>query len=369
MAQWVPQIDFSSLGNLPETYRAGRIAGARSRIGDMGNAPPDAVSRFLFGAGDLEGGAMFSKLAQAQAARGQQAEQLAETIRHNKAVEGTAALTADKPVVLPWGSGLVKRTGEVIREPGGGETGMLDEPSIKFMAEQYRAGDTSVMTNLGRGAQGSANIVALRKEIARQNADAGLTGPDQAIRNAEFFGVKAGQRTRGVRETNIEIAATEFKQVLPIVQEASRAVSRSQYPDLNKVIQAFNERTGDPRIVAFGGGINTLVNLYARAISPSGVPTVSDKDHAREILQKAWSQGQFDAAVRMMTQEVDAALASPERVREEQRKRFLGGQGGATISSHPSAQAAPPVQGARQAGDGNWYLPDPNRPGKFLMVK
>lgn len=33
----------------------------------------------------------------------------------------------------------------------------------------------------------------------------------------------------------------------------------------------------------------------------------------------------------------------------------------------PKAGAAP-VQGARQAGDGNWYVPDPNRPGKYLRV-
>ena len=31
--------------------------------------------------------------------------------------------------------------------------------------------------------------------------------------------------------------------------------------------------------------------------------------------------------------------------------------------------AAPPVQGAKQAPDGNWYVPDPNRPGKYLMVR
>ena len=37
----------------------------------------------------------------------------------------------------------------------------------------------------------------------------------------------------------------------------------------------------------------------------------------------------------------------------------------------PSAQqqAAPPVDGARQAADGKWYVPDPSRPGKYLMVQ
>jgi len=33
------------------------------------------------------------------------------------------------------------------------------------------------------------------------------------------------------------------------------------------------------------------------------------------------------------------------------------------------APSAPPVQGARQAPDGKFYVPDPNRPGKYLQVQ
>lgn len=47
------------------------------------------------------------------------------------------------------------------------------------------------------------------------------------------------------------------------------------------------------------------------------------------------------------------------------------GQGGGQPS--PQGQAQPqqgsaPMQGAKQAPDGNWYVADPNRPGKFLRV-
>ncbi|UQS95228.1 tail lysozyme [Pseudanabaena phage Pam5] len=35
----------------------------------------------------------------------------------------------------------------------------------------------------------------------------------------------------------------------------------------------------------------------------------------------------------------------------------------------PQQQAAPAMQGARVAPDGNTYVPDPNRPGKYLMVQ
>lgn len=40
-----------------------------------------------------------------------------------------------------------------------------------------------------------------------------------------------------------------------------------------------------------------------------------------------------------------------------------------TTTSPPTQQPAPPVAGARQAGDGNWYVPDPSRPGKYLKVQ
>lgn len=44
---------------------------------------------------------------------------------------------------------------------------------------------------------------------------------------------------------------------------------------------------------------------------------------------------------------------------------------GAAPGATPGAAQAPaaPAPGARQAPDGNWYMPDPNRPGKYLLVK
>ena len=256
----------------------------------------------------------------------------------------TEAKADREPKVVPFGSTLVNQEGKVVYQ-GSPDVGLFDQSTLKHLAEQYRAGDTSVFTNLGRGAQGAQNIIELRKEVARQNAEAGISGADQAMRNAEFFGTKAGQRTLGTRSANIELAATEFDQVLPIVQKASQAVDRTRFPDLNRVMMAAQEKTGDPNVVAFGGGVNTLINLYARAISPTGVPTVSDKDHAREILSRAWTQGQFDAAVGMMKQEIGAALYSPERVRDEMRRRFIGGQGQSSPSASTGAAspALPPL--------------------------
>lgn len=264
--------------------------------------------------------------------------------------------------VVPFGGTAINQKGQVVFQNDAGGSFTLDQPTLSAMAHQYRAGDTTVMQNLGRGVQGAQNIVLLRKEIARQNAEEGTSGEGQAIKNAEFFGVKAGQRTLGNRQANIEIAGTELKQVIPVVMAASDAVDRTNYPDLNKVIQAWQRGTGDPNIVKLGGGVNTLINLYSRAISPTGVPTVSDKDHAREILSQAWSKGQFGAAVQMMQQEVDAALTSPGVVRGAMRERFIQGQGPineltqgvipqpSSVASPAKSVPAPPKFGEERGG-------------------
>lgn len=44
------------------------------------------------------------------------------------------------------------------------------------------------------------------------------------------------------------------------------------------------------------------------------------------------------------------------------------GDRGKPAEAPKPAPAAAPVEGARKAPDGNWYVPDPNRPGKYLKV-
>jgi hypothetical protein len=376
----VPRLDFSSLADLPKVYREAKQQSARDQTlaqlgsGDGAMNYGDAA-RALLSVGDVQGATTLAQLGnsdrdfsfrkeEAQRSQGntdrsfglqeRQFGQSAsrdtrdfalkqEEIRRSQAnADRDYEFKVNQPKIIPPGSGIMNNKGEMVREPT--TDGLLDPDTITAMAHQLRAGDTSVLTNLGRGAQGAQNVIAVRKKLADLNSSQGEGGAEQANRQAEYFGVKAGQRTLGTKQANIEMAATEFNQVLPVVAKASQAVSRTNYPDLNKIIQAYETKTGDPAIVAFGGGVNTLVNLYSRAISPNGTPTVADKEHAREILGKAWSQGQFDAAVGMMKQEIDAALSSPEKVREDMRKRFIGGQSApGSAAPHASPVAAPSV--------------------------
>lgn len=215
-----------------------------------------------------------------------------------------------------------------------GDDAKFSPEDLKFLAEQARAGDTSVYQNLGRGAQGAKNIIALRREVMRQEREAGGTGADIAAANAGFQGEKAAARTGATRAANIGMAVAEAQKTFPLVRQASAALPRTQFVPANRAIQAAQSNTGDPRVVALGTALNTSINAYARAISPTGTPTVADKEHARELLSTASTPEQLDAVLTMMEKEMAAARQAPTEVQAQQKARISGrGEGAPAVGT------------------------------------
>lgn len=244
---------------------------------------------------------------------------------------------------------------------------MFSPETLKQMAEQYRSGDNSVFVGLGRGAQGAANIAALRKEITAQNMAAGVGGADQAAKNAEYFGTKAGQRAAGTRIANVEMASTEAAELIPLARDASHAVARSGLLPFGKGQVMFNEQTNNPAMRQFAAANNSLINVYARAISPTGVGTVADKEHAREMLNTAMDQRSYDAVLDQMNKEITAARRAPKAVRQAFNEEVTG----KGHSAQPQAQAQAPANQqksrivkldgggsamAKLASDGKYYI-------------
>lgn len=189
------------------------------------------------------------------------------------------------------------------------------------MAEQYLAGDKSVFQNLGRGAQGAANVVALRQRVTQVAKEAGMS-PDQiALVQNEFQGMGAAQRALGTRSANFGLAEKEAYAMADLVTEASSKVPRTQFMPINKAIIAYENKTGDPEARQFGAALNSFINAYARAVSPIGTPTVSDKDHARSMLSTADSHEALVAIMNQLKREMDAAGAAPGAVQKQMRER------------------------------------------------
>lgn len=207
------------------------------------------------------------------------------------------------------------------------EEGLLTPAEAKFMAGQYLAGDKSVFQNLGRGLQGSENIVRLRRASQALAEERGMKPEEIAAKMAEFEGIKAGERTLGTRTANIEMAVTEAQNIIPIALKASEAVDRTKYPSINTVLMAAEKGTGDENVVRLAAATNALINTYSRAIAPTGTPTVHDKEHAREVIDKAYSKGQFSAVIKLMQDEMGAARKSPGQVRDHFRDAVTGKEG------------------------------------------
>ena len=222
---------------------------------------------------------------------------------------------------------------------GQGDDAKFTPEDLKFLAEQARAGDNTVYQNLGRGAQGAKNIIALRREVMKQTREAGQGGADIAAAQAGYQGEKAAARTTGTKAANVDLAVSEAQKTFPIVRELSAQLPRTQFPGVNRALQAAQTGTGDPRVIALGSALNTSVNAYARAISPSGTPTVSDKEHARELLNTASTPEQLDAVLKVMEKEMAAARQAPKEVKEAQRERISGRPAEAAPAAAPAIPA------------------------------
>lgn len=217
----------------------------------------------------------------------------------------------------------------------------LDKEDLSFMAQQYLAGDRTVLQNLGRGAQGSKNLVALRNEVRKQAEAQGLSGKDVAAAVAEFEGVKAGERSLGTRTAQAGMAVNEASNLADQALTVSRSFSRTNAPTINAGLNELRRQGGDAQIAQFNVAINGFKNAYSRAISPTGTPTVHDKQHADDLFSADQSPPQFKASMAQAQREMAAAQRSPGQTRAEFREALTRGK--------PMANP-PPAAGGLPAG-------------------
>ena len=129
--------------------------------------------------------------------------------------------------------------------------------------------------------------------------------------NIDAVSGAAASKALATQSAKILTAANEADSMIKIVRNTSAKIDRSQYPNINAIQNAVSKGTGGKDIVALNTALNALVNSYARAINPTGVATVSDKNHAREIINSNYAAGQLDAILTVMEAEMNIAKASP----------------------------------------------------------
>lgn len=153
----------------------------------------------------------------------------------------------------------------------------------------------------------------------------------------DLTGQKSEARAVGARSAAVEMAAGEAREMMPILLSTSENFKRTGYQPINQVFKNFQDKTGSVESRQFGAALNSFVNVYARAVSPSGVPTVSDKDHAREVLSTADSHEQLVGLLKVLDKEMVAAQNAPRRVRDAQRADMTGAAADGTPTAPPAA--------------------------------
>ncbi len=162
----------------------------------------------------------------------------------------------------------------------------------------------------------SRNIAVIAKTLEMD--------PNANLKELNIDAMSAGAASKALATQSAKIltAVNEAKSMITIVKNVSGKIDRTKYPTINAIQNAVDKGTGGEEIVQLNAAINALVNAYARAINPTGVSTVSDKNHAREVINSNYGKGQLDAILDIMNQEMALAQKSPgeaSRQLKEQR--------------------------------------------------
>lgn len=208
------------------------------------------------------------------------------------------------------------------------EGGKFSEDDASWLAEQYIAGDKSVMVGLGRGAQGPQNIIMVRHAIAKEAKAQGMNPADLAARLAEYSGFVSEQRSLGTQQANVEMASSEAQQMIENARGASNdtAVSRAHNLGWNKIEQWGQKELQDPQLASLKAATTAVINTWSRAINPKGVATVADKEHGYELLNAAQDKSTYDAVLDRFQQETEASLAAPASAKQRLHDAFISGQ-------------------------------------------
>ena len=245
---------------------------------------------------------------------------------------------------------------EIIRGVAQAKAGSsMNDQTADFLAERVINGDKAALTGIGRGAQGAENIIKIQSIIAQKAADRGLSPTDILAKTAEQFGLNAQQRTFGTQVAKMAVNATEAEGAIKQALDVSNLVPRTSFVPINKLIQLADANISDPNLLKFKAANLAVINTYARAISPTGTPTVHDKEEAEKIVSSATSPEAYRAIMDQMLTEIAIAHSAPmkakqelERIRkspaapeEGHREVPSGGKSAEKTNTAPPAVAAP----------------------------
>lgn len=150
----------------------------------------------------------------------------------------------------------------------------------------------------------------------------GIKPSEVADVRAQYAGERHAEVLLGGRTANLGMALNEAQQFVPLGDAASAKVDRTQYPNLNSIYEAVLKGTGDENVIRLVMATNAITNAYAQVAARGGQSTDAARAQGREILENAFSKGQYAVAVDQMMKEVIRAQNAPAATQGDILKAF-----------------------------------------------
>lgn len=332
----VPQVDFGILGNLRSTYEDARKDAVRQRtlanLGQGGAADYAGAASNLAAGGDLQGAMSLAAIGKAFAP-----ENTPDIQNYKFAVANGYKGSPLDFMKEKAAAGSTRITNAPVTNIAAGEK-EYDKALNKDLAEVFLGYQKN-----GRNASGALNTLGYLENLTKSPdfysgtggemvtkgkqalASMGITAPDSAKPN-EVFGALSNKLT-------LDAAGGSL----------GAQISNSDV----KFLQAIN-----PNLAATPEGNREIIGYHRKVYQRQQEVAKMARDYA------AKNNGRIDAGF-------DAKLADYA----EKNPLFPQGSTQSAPTSAPQPSRAQQPQAApRQAPDGNFYVPDPNRPGKYLKV-
>lgn len=175
-------------------------------------------------------------------------------------------------------------------------------------------------------------VEAFRRDFQARNGRL-PTGEEIQDFQASGVGKSTAERVRAGREENLNLILRATKAAIPAAIDASKALPRSNYVPLNRLIQRGQVMSSNPQLVEFGQANLQLAEHWARAMNPTGVMRESDRDKALHFLDTAYGNKTYERAVRQLEKQIE---------REQAAVRG----GGTTVTGDPVPGAEAKSEGA-----------------------
>lgn len=191
----------------------------------------------------------------------------------------------------------------------------VSQETVNYLADRSRMGDPAVKVGYAR----NPGMIARIDAAARQREADRIPISDEAknvTNNKVTLSARgSAERRLGTINTNNEFYGNNALGAIDIAEKASAALPRTEFYDVNKLLNAYRTKTGNKEVVELGGAINTLINDYAK-FTGGGTPTDALRHDAKEMISGAHSDDQFKGIAHMMRLEIERGKKSPGMVRE-----------------------------------------------------